>query len=221
MTTITGGRAVKLPESTIARMPVHLRALFERCQNPAKDEVVDAFPTSKDGIAGARTGQNGIAAAGLGAYEETWGGYGGEGSAARFFYTAKADAEDRMGSKHPTVKPVSLMRWLCTLITPPGGTVLDPFAGTGSTGLGAIGAGFKPILIEREEEYFSDIIRRFEWASGSGPLTAQATAKGPVDDPLDFGLFASQPASGIGVVGSTACSPTKVHRADRNEAVKS
>lgn len=66
------------------------------------------------------------------------------GSAARFFYTAKADAEDRLGSKHPTVKPVSLMRWLCTLVTPPGGVVLDPFAGTGSTGLAAIAAAAAP-----------------------------------------------------------------------------
>jgi site-specific DNA-methyltransferase (adenine-specific) len=51
------------------------------------------------------------------------------GSAARFFYSAKADAEDRLGSKHPTVKPVDLMQWLCRLVTPPGGLILDPFAG--------------------------------------------------------------------------------------------
>ncbi len=56
------------------------------------------------------------------------------GSAARFFYTAKADADDRIGSKHPTVKPVDLMQWLVRLVTPKGGTVLDPFAGTGTTG---------------------------------------------------------------------------------------
>ena len=52
------------------------------------------------------------------------------GSAARFFYCAKATAKDRMDSKHPTVKPLALLNWLVKLITPPGGTVLDPFAGT-------------------------------------------------------------------------------------------
>lgn len=82
------------------------------------------------------------------------------GSAARFFYTAKADADDRLGSKHPTVKPVDLMQWLCRLVTPPGGTVLDPFAGTGTTGDAAFREGFNAVLIEREAEYQADIRRR-------------------------------------------------------------
>jgi len=54
---------------------------------------------------------------------------------------------------HPTVKPLSLMRWLCRLVTPPGGTVLDPFAGSGTTGCAAEMEGFKFIGIEREAEY--------------------------------------------------------------------
>lgn len=86
--------------------------------------------------------------------------HGDTGSAARFFYSAKADRNDRIGSKHPTVKPVDLMRWLVRLITPPGGTVLDPFAGTGTTGHGALLEGFKAIMIERESEYQADIMRR-------------------------------------------------------------
>ena len=81
-------------------------------------------------------------------------------SAARFFYTAKADADDRLGSKHPTVKPVDLMRWLVRLICPKGGTVLDPFAGTGTTGQAAFLEGCDAVLIEREEEYRADIARR-------------------------------------------------------------
>jgi hypothetical protein len=85
---------------------------------------------------------------------------GDSGSAARFFYTAKADADDRLGSKHPTVKPVDLMQWLCRLVTPKGGTVLDPFAGTGTTGEAAFREGFNAVLIEREEEYQADIRRR-------------------------------------------------------------
>lgn len=93
------------------------------------------------------------------------------GSAARFFYSAKADANDRLGSKHPTVKPVDLMRYLCRLVTPPGGLVLDPFAGSGSTGVACIAEGFRAILIEREEEYVADIRRRIAWAQGEGGLT--------------------------------------------------
>lgn len=86
--------------------------------------------------------------------------YGDSGTAARFFYCAKASAADRAGSKHPTVKPVSLMRYLCRLITPPGGTVLDPFAGSGSTLQAAVEEGFSAIGIEREPEYQADILRR-------------------------------------------------------------
>jgi len=84
------------------------------------------------------------------------------GSAARFFYCAKAGKGDRAGSKHPTVKPVSLMRWLVRMITPPGGVVLDPFAGSGTTGQAAMEEGFRAVLIEREAEYVADIRRRFE-----------------------------------------------------------
>ena len=54
---------------------------------------------------------------------------------------------------HPTVKPIDLMRWLVRLITPPGGTCLDPFAGSGSTGCAAVLEGFDFIGIEREAEY--------------------------------------------------------------------
>ena len=113
------------------------------------------------------------------------------GSAARFFYCAKASKADRAegceglpqtikqsvahgdkrhgtlpytnepremkprprGNHHPTVKPTDLMRYLCRLVTPPGGVVLDPFTGSGSTGKGAVLEGFRFIGIEREAEY--------------------------------------------------------------------
>jgi DNA modification methylase len=133
------------------------------------DEVLAAFPEA--GGQQAPVGpQNGAKPS-----VNTYGNYGPRdqfdprgdaGSAARFFYTAKARAEDRMGSKHPTVKPVDLMRWLCKLVTPPGGTVLDPFAGSGSTGIAAYGAGFDSILVEREAEYIEDIKRRVDFATG-------------------------------------------------------
>lgn len=111
--------------------------------------------------------------------------HGDTGSAARFFYCAKADRSDRndgcegmeerpllwsSGTKnpgsfqaegtrrssennHPTVKPTDLMRWLCRLVTPRGGVVLDPFMGSGSTGRGAIAEGFQFIGIELDPHY--------------------------------------------------------------------
>lgn len=97
------------------------------------------------------------------------------GSAARFFYTAKADADDRLGSKHPTVKPVDLMAYLVRLVTPPGGTVLDPFAGSGTTGMACMREGFRCVLIEREAEYVADIKRRLAHVRGEDtPLFAEA-----------------------------------------------
>lgn len=82
--------------------------------------------------------------------------------AGRFFYSAKANKADRAGSKHPTVKPVALMQWLVRMVTPPGGTILDPFAGSGTTAQAAINEGFNPIIVERESEYVTDIKNRFE-----------------------------------------------------------
>jgi site-specific DNA-methyltransferase (adenine-specific) len=105
------------------------------------------------------------------------------GSAARFFYTAKADSTERnkylkgkpmqkvndgretpidnpfqrgetlRKNIHPTVKPIDLLQYLARLITPPKGTILDPFAGSGSTGVAAFNEGFNYILIEIEKEY--------------------------------------------------------------------
>lgn len=76
------------------------------------------------------------------------------GSAARFFYCAKASKADReTGNNHPTVKPTDLMRYLCRLVTPPSGIVLDPFMGSGSTGKAAKLEGFGFIGIEQNQEY--------------------------------------------------------------------
>lgn len=80
---------------------------------------------------------------------------GNSGGASRFFYVAKASKSERgEGNAHPTVKPVKLMRYLCRLITPPRGLVLDPFMGSGSTGVAAKAEGFEFVGIEREKEYF-------------------------------------------------------------------
>ncbi len=87
----------------------------------------------------------------------------GSGSAARFFYCAKASKSDRgAGNTHPTVKPTNLMRYLCRLVTPAGGTVLDPFMGSGTTGVAAVQMGRRFIGIEREPKYFEIARRRIE-----------------------------------------------------------
>jgi site-specific DNA-methyltransferase (adenine-specific) len=88
------------------------------------------------------------------------------GTAARFFYCAKAGADDRMGSKHPTIKPLALMDWLVKLVTPPKGTVLDPFAGSGSTLLAADRLRFNAIGIEQSDKYVADIKRRLHQDAG-------------------------------------------------------
>lgn len=119
---------------------------------------------------------------------------GDSGSAARFFYTAKADAEDRLGSKHPTVKPLDLIQYLCRLITPPGGTILDMFAGTGTTGEAAWREGFKAILIEREEEYQADIARRMDLATKPTKRAAVAKTKNKLMGAEGTPLFGGEAA---------------------------
>ncbi|MFN8995741.1 MAG: DNA-methyltransferase, partial [Pseudomonadota bacterium] len=94
------------------------------------------------------------------------------GEAARFFYSPKADGTDRNeGTEarniHPTVKPTDLMQYLCRLVTPPGGTVLDPFMGSGSTGKAAQMEGFRFIGCERDPDYFAIAKARIETAHGS------------------------------------------------------
>jgi DNA modification methylase len=68
----------------------------------------------------------------------------------------KASKSDRGdGNSHPTVKPTALMRYLCRLVTPPGGTVLDPFMGSGTTGVAAVAEGFFFIGCELSPEYLA------------------------------------------------------------------
>jgi site-specific DNA-methyltransferase (adenine-specific) len=157
------------------------------------DEVLAGFPDSKGGAYPAKGAQFGYAGGErkqLGVRNEM----SDSGSAARFFYCAKASKKDRdegceglaekeAGIKndsgrgfsesdpmakimrrnhHPTVKPTALMRYLCRLVTPPGGTVLDPFMGSGSTGKAARLEGFQFIGIERDEAYFQIAKTRIE-----------------------------------------------------------
>ncbi len=140
------------------------------------DEVLALFPSSPGQIAAVGPANGKKSAVNV------YGDYGprtqfeprnDSGSAARFFncfppeggpvfYQGKASKADRAGSEHPTVKPIALMRWLCRLITPPGGTVLDPFAGSGATAEAARREGFDCILMEAEPDYVAFLRRRFD-----------------------------------------------------------
>ena len=100
-------------------------------------------------------------------------GHSDSGGASRFFYTAKAPKSERPsvdGVQHPTVKPLAIMRWLIRLVTPPGGTVLDPFAGSGTTIEAALIEGFNPVGIEMETDYLPLIQHRIDRQAGT--LTA-------------------------------------------------
>ena len=97
----------------------------------------------------------------------------------RFFYTAKAskaereaglDASDARANHHPTVKPIALMRYLVRLVTPKGGTVLDPFMGSGSTGCAAMCEGVNFVGIELSEEYLEIARRRIEYWQSQNPM---------------------------------------------------
>ena len=158
------------------------------------DEVVELFPDNAGGGFGKRGALNGGATSWgfKGEMQEV--GYGDSSSAARFFYCAKAGKRDRneglegfatkevhrygagVGegltpdapsldkNHHPTVKPTDLMQYLCRLITPPGGTILDPFLGSGSTGKAAMYEGFKFVGIELTDEYLPIAKARIEFA---------------------------------------------------------
>jgi DNA modification methylase len=155
------------------------------------DEVVGAFPTNVEGKDNFKHSATSIFGSKTKANEYNGDSQSSWGSAARFFYSAKADADDRLGSKHPTVKPLDLMQYLVRLVTPPGGTVLDLFAGTGTTGEAAWREGFRAILIEREAEYQADIRRRMAHALAGPDERKRAIAKAKHgDEPFTEGLFA-------------------------------
>lgn len=187
------------------------------------DEALALFPEVKSGGGAGMRQRKAV---------NTWGGVpqnypketslpASSGSAARFFYCAKASKSDRNAGMegfsarqyshdgrdkaienayqrndsqaknfHPTVKPTGLMRYLCRLVTPPGGLVLDPYAGSGSTGRGAILEGFDFIGIDLEAEYIAIATARIEAAvtdvknkRGEFAITAKEKATG------QMGLF--------------------------------
>ena len=126
------------------------------------DEVVGLFPQTGKGNGGAPYSYSGKeynnqdSSMFNGDKPQSPSNFNDSGSAARFFYCAKTSKRERgEGNNHPTVKPIALMSHLCRLVTPPGGTVLDPFMGSGSTGMAAEVEGFDFVGIELDPDYFA------------------------------------------------------------------
>ena len=190
----------KTPDTPAGRWPANLI-------HDGSEEVVAGFPAKAGASAPVKGTEASRASVGrvTGERERVPGAFHADtGSAARFFYCAKASRADRNeglpsgeapavatsatmreredadwparnGNHHPTVKPTDLMAYLCRLVTPPGGVVLDPFMGSGSTGKAAIREGFRFIGCELSEEYLAIARARIEHEVRSLDLAA-ATA---------------------------------------------
>jgi len=188
-----GARAI-VESHTSGRWPANLI-------HDGSDEVVAGFPVTKSAPFQRRGGTGNVWSGPITAQDGEQG-YSDTGSAARFFYCAKASKADRdeglegfelkrggsetfdsrtrdgVGAErqptranvHPTVKPTALMRYLCRLVTPPGGLVLDPFMGSGSTGKAAVLEGFEFIGIERDADYLEIATSRIQAAQDNKPL---------------------------------------------------
>jgi DNA modification methylase len=182
---VTDSEAIaELVDNQLGRFPANFI-------HDGSDEVLELFPDTGKSTGGriGKKSMGDVTNVPAGQFEAGDPGYGDSGSAARFFYCAKASKKDRneglddfeeknnkfgnqkngedlgnglvndkfttqpQKNNHPTVKPTELMRYLCRLITPPNGTVLDPFTGSGSTGKAAVAEGFSFIGIEQSAEY--------------------------------------------------------------------
>lgn len=162
-TRIKRGGANDFPHEDDAWVPRDVQVGSDMGRWPANlihdgsDEVLAGFPQAKGQqgvLTGAEPSSKTANAFGEFAGRAPSAPRGDTGSAARFFYCAKASKKDRgEGNAHPTVKPTDLMAYLCRLVTPQGGVVLDPFMGSGSTGKAAVREGFHFVGIEREAEY--------------------------------------------------------------------
>jgi len=129
------------------------------------DDVLALFPDDAGGGFGVRgkggkTYANGKGFANTLAVTGQTVGHGDAGSASRFFYTAKADSAERRKSKHPTVKPLDLIRYLVRMVTPIGGVVLDPFLGSGTLCEAARAEHCLSIGIELDAAYCADAVER-------------------------------------------------------------
>ena len=131
------------------------------------DVVQDIFPNTKTTYVSKHHANNRTTESAVGDLGHPGNqGFNDEGSASRYFYCPKTSKSERhnsaMKNTHPTVKPQKLMQYLCRMVTPKGGIVLDMFMGSGSTGMAAKDEGFDFIGIEKEKEYFEIAEARIE-----------------------------------------------------------
>jgi len=161
---------LRISESAYKRMPRHLQAAFKMEPNPESEAVEALFPQNTTSGAmkrevSAYDGESMFFSGRSGPSNQ----HGDSGSASRYFYCAKPSQYERSLGKtskesHPTVKPVALMHHLVTLITPPNGVCVDPFCGSGTTGIGAMLAGpnIRFIGLEFTPEYIPIIHDRMK-----------------------------------------------------------
>jgi len=196
---------ITIEESLYNKMPPRLQAMFQELPNLARDEVLALFPDTKgkNGMT-QQASSRGLYEGGKSLGDtKVNDGISDSGSAARFFYCAKTSKKDRnegldgfeetytkrdngfsdkisdtkqaRANIHPTVKPTDLMRYLVRLVTPPNGTVLDPFMGSGSTGKAAVLEGFDFIGIDMTPEYVEIARARIEFAMKNKDEDEQGT----------------------------------------------
>jgi site-specific DNA-methyltransferase (adenine-specific) len=174
--------------------------------DPEAAEVLDAQSgeSSSSSSIGARSGKSSGRLGAFAGQENALKGYNDSGGASRFFtvagftdddltsfhYVAKPDRAERnaglTANFHPTVKPLDLMRWLVRLVTPPGGVVLDPFAGSGTTLAAAVLEDRQAVGIELTADYLPLIEGRVQWAESEARF-------GPVQGPTQVRKDAGAP----------------------------
>lgn len=181
--------AAKHPGESLGRWPANL--VLSHSPECGPTECAKGCPVAEiDGQSGDRPGSHDQTPArsgnstfvGTGKYDGK--GRNDAGGASRFFYVAKPSTSEReeglahlpktpagRANHHPTVKSIALMSWLIKLISPPGATVLDPFAGSGTTGVASVLGGWTFIGIEREEEYAAIARARIEHAVANLVIT--------------------------------------------------
>ena len=191
-------RNVRLVDTNAGTPSGYSGGLDERRSTGSVDETVPAYDCAPGCAVAALDEQSGVLHTHGGTVRGDMAamGYGGgngsarvveasTGGASRFFYCAKASRAEREAglpgrSSHPTVKPLTLMRWLVRLVTPPGGIVLDPFNGSGSTGCACVAEGLRYVGIEREAEYVEIARARIaHWQAEAAKPAPKLKAKRP------------------------------------------
>ncbi len=159
----SGGDVMKTGLKSDYKSPDKIGRFPANLIHDGSQEVLDLFPETKSSVRKPSESGKAQEGWGLGTRKPQERGHADKGSAARFFYCPKASKKDRdEGNNHPTVKPTALMQYLCRLITPEGGVVLDPYMGSGSTGKAAIKEGFSFIGCELDADYFEIAKARIE-----------------------------------------------------------